>query len=113
MRLRACDPKSTQGEQTGHQRGLRPGHALKWVTWELVRAVCFLDLEHRKWVKPVEQNDPALESCFLIFSELLERTQTSGSSQGIGDRAGSGVTRDGQTAVLVEHSSEDSAWKQE
>jgi hypothetical protein len=60
-------------------------------------------------VKPVEQNDLALKSSFLIFSELAERTQTSGSSQGIGDRAGSGVTRDGQTAVLADHSSDDSA----
>jgi hypothetical protein len=59
-------------------------------------------------VKPVEQNDLALKNGFLIFSELAERTQTSGSSQGIGDRAASGVTRKGQTAVLAEHSSEDS-----
>jgi hypothetical protein len=60
-------------------------------------------------VKPVEQNDLALKNGFLIFSELAERTQTSGSSQGIGDRAASGVTRNGQTAVLAEHSSEGSA----
>ena len=74
-----------------------------------MRAVCFLDLERRKWVKPDEQNDLALKSSFLIFSELEERTQTLGSSQGIDDQAGSGVIRDGQTAVLAEHSSEDSA----
>ena len=43
--------------------------------------------------------DAGLKSSFLIFSELEERTQTLGSSQGIGDRAGSGVIRDGQTAA--------------
>lgn len=60
-------------------------------------------------MKPVEQNGLALKNSFLIFSELAERTLTTGSSQGIGDRAASGVTRNGQTAVLAEHSSEDSA----
>lgn len=60
-------------------------------------------------MKPVEQNDLALKRSFLIFSELVERTLTSGSSQGIGDRAGSGETRNGQTVVLADHSSEDSA----
>ena len=60
-------------------------------------------------MKPVDQNDLALKNGFLLFSELAERTQTSGSSQGIGDRAGSGVTRNGQMAVLAEHSSEGEA----
>jgi len=63
-------------------------------------------IEHRIWVKPVEQNDPALKNGVLLFSELAERTQTTGHNQGIGDRVASGVTRNGQTAVLSEHSSE-------
>jgi len=31
---------------TGHHRGLRPGHAVTGVTWELGRSNCFLMLRY-------------------------------------------------------------------
>lgn len=46
---------SASGEPARHHRGLRPGHVLKRVTWELGRALCLLVNNTGDLDKPVEQ----------------------------------------------------------
>jgi hypothetical protein len=68
------------GEQSGHHRGLRSGHVVIGVTWELGRSKCFLVHKIRSRA-PVSQRGEVLALGKGCSNQTSERKQRS--KQGI------------------------------
>ncbi len=93
--------------RSGHHRGLRAGHACQGVTRELERAACFLAVNRNRGP---ETQRPWRCAVASTTQRAGNGTRNKGSRQGIGKRAKSEATRDGQAEVLAEHSTD--GWRE-
>jgi hypothetical protein len=91
-----------KGECRGLHRGRRAGHALTGETWELGRARCLLVRGAGRAGVPADQ-EPWRWQRASGCQRTARRDTNGGSGQGIGKRATSEATRDGQRAVGAEH----------
>jgi hypothetical protein len=91
-----------KGEHRGLHRGRRTGHALTGETWELGRARCLLVTDAGRAGVRADQ-EPWRGQPATGCQRTARRDTNGGSRQGIGKRATSEATRDGQRAVVAEH----------
>jgi hypothetical protein len=95
------------GQWAGLHRGLRrAGHGVRGETRELGRATCLLVNTTGRRGVPVDQ-EPWRWQGAPRGQRTAVRDTKGGSRQGIGERATSEATREGQRAVVAEHSTDE------
>ena len=95
--------EARKGEHHGFHRGRRAGQALTGGTWERGRARCLLVTDAGRAGVPADQ-EPWRRQPASGCQRTAQRDTNGGSGQGIGKRATSEATREGQRAVVAEHS---------
>ena len=94
-----------QGEYVGCHRGLRAGHGVRGGTRERGRARCLLVRSAGRAGVPADQ-EPRRVWRASDHSRAV-RDPNGGSRQGMGERAASEATRDGQRAGVAKHSTDE------